>query len=212
MKLTYLEHTAPGYEDLADLTFVVKAKRLPVHSQLLARESRVIADLLRSLDQPPTWRSPFVLEEGAHFECEVEELLLFLNVIYRNSGDSAAPASVAEACAVYRLADFFDANRVLERASGYLRQPPHNILTATVGQNSPVRWLLVADRLKLHEFGKVCLTFILLHFDTLCDDPLLEDLPAALLLELLRRTHQRVPKTQKPIPLRALPSHFPMMQ
>ena len=184
--LQYLEHSAPGYQDFADLIFVVESERLPVHSQLLARESRMIADLLRSFDQPPTWQKPYVFEMGTLFECDAAELLLFLSVVYR---ESAAPATLAEACAVHRLADFFNAPRLLESASTYLQQRPDKLLTVTVGKDSPVRWLLVAERLRLHDFAQTCTKFIALNFNTRCVDPRLKDLPAPMLLDLLQEVH-----------------------
>lgn len=185
--LEYLEHTAPGFKDFADLIFVVDSERLPVHSQLLARESCMIADLLRSQDQPPTWQKPFVFEMDTLFECDAAELLLFLSVVYR---DAAAPATVAEACAVHRLADFFNAPRLLESASTYLQQRPDKLLTVTVGEDSPVRWLLVAQRLRLEDFAQTCIKFTALHFNTMCEDPRLKDLSASTLLDLLQEVHR----------------------
>ncbi|KAK9861292.1 hypothetical protein WJX84_006978 [Apatococcus fuscideae] len=189
LKLTYLEHTIAGYEDFADIILVVADLHLPVHSQLLARESRVMANLLRDLAEPPTWRSPFVADQEMLRGCEPEDVIIFLTVLYRGAGAATSPASVAEACAVYRLADFFDAPHLLDLSCKYLRKPAKDLLSPSMCEDGPVKWLLVADRLRMQEFSRSCISFIAEHFDKLWEDPRLKELSAACLFELLLKVH-----------------------
>lgn len=161
------------FEDLADVLFVVGGQRMPAHSQFLAAASKMMQSLM-SDSQTFSKEQPLVLDQQLQGFSEAD-LQTFLNHVYLNS-EIASPAA---ADAILKLADLFDASKLMEKAITYLEEVPGGNMFAT--SDDVMHWLLLAERFKLASFLMRCANHAAIRYKDVCGDPRFKQLgPAAL--------------------------------
>ena len=115
------------FEEFADIVMVVGTQRIPAHSQYLAGHSKLMQNLTR--DSPSFSKdAPLVLDQQLQ-GFEASELQSFLNQVCL----SPVLSSSAEAFALLRLADLFDAAKLMGKAVAYLEETAAGELYASSG-------------------------------------------------------------------------------
>ena len=136
---------------------------MPAHSQLLAAASRIIQNLM--LDSHTFSREqPLVLDQQLRGFSETD-LQTFLNHVYLNS-DLASPAA---AHALLKVADLFDAKKVMETAITCLEKVPAGNVFATT--DDVLHWLLLAERFNLASLLKKSANHAAMRYKDVCNDP-----------------------------------------
>ena len=172
----------PGnFEEFADVVFVVGNERLPAHSQYLASYSKLMQALMR--DSPTFSKdNPLILDQQLQAFAR-EDIQTFLDHVYLNR-DVRSPA---EAQALLRLADLFDAAKLLGKAVEYLEAAsPEDMF---VDKEAILRWLLLAERFDLLSFMRRCASHAAIHYQEVCKDPKFHQLGTSALKAVMRALH-----------------------
>lgn len=172
----------PGnFEEFADVVFVVGNERLPAHSQYLASYSKLMQALMR--DSPTFSKdNPLILDQQLQAFAQ-EDIQTFLDHVYLNH-DVRSPA---EAHALLRLADLFDAAKLLGKAVEYLEAAsPEDMF---VDKEAILRWLLLAERFDLLSFMRKCANHAAIHYQEVCKDPKFHQLGTSALKAVMRALH-----------------------
>lgn len=156
----YLLDNREGMEALADATLVVQGVELPVHSQLLSQQSRMLLDIFTSVtsqDEPQaasSSKAKVVLREP-FAGCTLFEVALFLRCAYRPADLTSANLDAVRGSllGLLRLADQLDAPGVMHALAVYMRD--------CVGGGAPqaglLEWAEVAEQCCLPELRMRCL-------------------------------------------------------
>lgn len=147
-KWPHLSSCPDNFEDFADVLFVVGNEQLPAHSQYWAGHSKLMQHMMReatafSQNQPP------VLDRQLQ-NFTRGELQTFLDHVYL----SPAVGSIADAQALVKVADMFDAAKLMCKAVSYLEKASPDELFGS--KDSIVRWLLVAEKYNLASLLTKC--------------------------------------------------------
>ena len=172
----------PGnFEEFADVVFVVGNERLPAHSQYLASYSKLMQALMR--DSPTFSKdNPLILDQQLQAFAR-EDIQTFLDHVYL-SRDVRSPA---EAHALLRLADLFDAAKLLGKAVEYLEAAsPEDMF---VDKEAILRWLLLAEHFDLLSFMRKCANHAAIHYQEVCKDPKFHQLGTSALKAVMRALH-----------------------
>ena len=112
-----------------------------------------------------------------------EDIQTFLDHVYLNR-DVRSPA---EAHALLRLADLFDAAKLLGKAVEYLEAAsPEDMF---VDKEAILRWLLLAERFDLLSFMRKCANHAAIHYQEVCKDPKFHQLGTSALKAVMRALH-----------------------
>lgn len=164
--------------NLADIVFVVGDVRMPAHSQRLAATSKVISALLRD-SHTFSAKQPLVLEQQLQ-TFSVDELQTFLNHIYLDA-DLDSPAAAE---ALVRIADFYDATTLLEKADVFLSEVTGSILFAR--PSDVLHWILLTDRHELPLLLNKCASQAAMCYRDLCTDARFDELGVHSLKKILQ--------------------------
>lgn len=178
---SHLASCPEGFEDFADVVFIVGNERLPAHSQYLASYSKLMQALMRD---SPTFskNNPLVLEQQLRAFAR-EDIQTFLDHVYLIRGVSSS----AEAYALLRLADLFDAAKLMGKAMEYLEAAsPEDMF---VDKEAILRWLLLAERFDLASFMRKCANHAAIHYQEVCKDPQFHQLGTSALKAVMRALH-----------------------
>ncbi len=177
----HLASCPDGFEGFADVMFVVGGQSLPAHSQYLASHSKLMQSLMRA---SPSFNKeqPLILDQQLQAFSQ-GDLQIFLNHVYLNAG----VASSAEADALLKVADFFDAAKLMEKSVAYLQEASGEDIFAT--NEDTMRWLLLAEQFKLPGFLTMCANQAAINFKQVRDDPRFGQLGVAALNSVLRGVH-----------------------
>ena len=170
-----------NFEDLADVLFVVGGQRMPAPSQFLAAASKMMQSLMCD-SQTFSKEQPLVLDQQLEGFSEAD-LQTFLNHVYLNS-EIASPAA---ADAVIKVADLFDASKLMEKAVTYLEEVPGGNMFAT--SDDVMHWLLLAERFKLASFLKRFANHAAIRYKDVCGDPRFKQLGAVALQAIIHGVH-----------------------
>lgn len=169
------------FEDFADIFMVVGSQRVPAHSQYLAGHSKLMQNLMR--DSPPFSKdTPLVLDQQLQ-GFTASELQSFLNQIYL----SPVISSSADAYALLRLADLFDAAKLMGKAVAYLEETAAEDLFAS--GDATLKWLLLAERLNLESFMKHCAKVAAIQYRQIRQDQRFSQLGQAALTAVMDSLH-----------------------
>ena len=170
-----------NFEDFADVVMVVGSQRIPAHSQYLAGHSKLMQNLMR--DSPPFSKgAPLVLDKQLQ-GFTASELQSFLNHIYL----SPVISSSAEAYALLRLADLFDAAKLMGKAVAYLEETAAGDLYAS--GDVTLKWLLLAERLNLESFMKRSANLAAIQYTQIRQDQRFSQLGQAALKAIMDNLH-----------------------
>ncbi|DBA77715.1 TPA: hypothetical protein ACH3X2_008410 [Trebouxia sp. C0005] len=177
----HLASCPESFEDFADVVFVVGNERLPAHSQYLASYSKLMQALMR--DSPTFSKdNPLVLDQQLQAFAR-EDIQTFLDHVYLNRDVSSS----AEANALLRLADLFDAAKLLRKAVEYLEAAsPEDMF---VDKEAILCWLLLAERFDLPSFMNKCANHAAMHFHEVCKDAKFHQLGTSALKAVMRALH-----------------------
>ena len=137
-----------NFEVFADVLFIVGEHRLPAHSQYLACHSKLLQDLILatasfSKDQP------LVIQQQLQ-AFSPEAVQTFLNHVY----GSAPLESPAAADMLLKVADYFNAPQMMEKAIQYFELiHPADLIKTT---DDVLKWLGVADRFNSSALSRKC--------------------------------------------------------
>ena len=154
---------------------------MPAHSHFLAAASKLMQSLVCD-SHTFSREQPLVLDEQLRgfFEADLQT---FLNHIYLNPEvDSPAAAD-----ALLKVADLFDATKLMEKAITYLEEVPGGNMFATT--DDILRWLLLAERFDLTSFLKKCANHAAMQYKDVCNDPRFHQLSPAALHAILHGVH-----------------------
>ena len=154
---------------------------MPAHSQFLAAASKMMQSLMCDCHMFSR-EQPLVLDEQLRGFSEAD-LQIFLNHVYLNTEvDSTAAAD-----ALLKVADLFDATKLMEKATTYLEEVPGSNMFAN--SSEVLRWLLLAERFNLALFLKKCANHAALQCKDVCSDARFHQLSPAALHAILQRVH-----------------------
>lgn len=177
----HLASCSDSFEDFEDVLFVVGGQRLPAHSQYLASHSKLMQTLLRD-SQAFSRDQPLVLDQQLQ-GFSPEDLQTFINHVYLSS----LIKSSAEALALLRVADLFDASKLMGVAVSYLETASGDDMFST--NEGIVRWLLLAERFDMPAFLKKCANHAAIHYQDVSADPSFNQLGVAALKAVLKSVH-----------------------
>lgn len=170
------------FEDFADIVMVVGNQRIPAHSQYLAGYSKLMQNLLRD-SHSFSKDTPLVLDKQLE-AFTASELQSFLNQIYL----SPVISSSTEAYALLKLADLFDAAKLLGKAVAYLEETAAGDLFAS--SDATLQWLLLAERLNLESFMKRCANIAAIQYRQIRQDQRFSQLGQAALRAIMDNLHK----------------------
>ncbi len=177
---SHLDECLEDYIELADVELLVEGTRLPAHSQILAMHSKFVRGLL--LDTGPrSWQDPVVIESCLEGHSLVV-VKVFLTAAYRQ-GSLTFP-SVQVAWQVCLLVDHLDCPKMLQQCQEHLSGIMDSAQLST--SKEALEWILTADKLGLDNLKELCAQRIASDYDTLQQEPHLQQLPAAILLVIMR--------------------------
>ena len=160
---------------------VVGSQQIPAHSQYLAGHSKLMQNLMH--DSPPFSKgAPLVLNKQLQ-GFTASELQSFLNHIYL----SPVISSSAEAYALLRLADLFDAAKLMGKAVAYLEETAAGDLYAS--GDVTLKWLLLAERLNLESFMKRSANLAAIQYTQIRQDQRFSQLGQAALKAIMDNLH-----------------------
>lgn len=170
------------FEDFADIAIVVGNQRIPAHSQYLAGCSKLMQNLLRD-SHSFSKDTPLVLDKQLE-AFTASELQSFLNQIYL----SPVITSSAEAYTLLRLADLFDAAKLMGKAVAYLEETAAGDLFAS--SDATLKWLLLAEQLNLESFMKRCANLAAIQYTQIRQDKRFSQLGQAALRAVSDNLHK----------------------
>ena len=177
---SYLVSCPDNFEDFADVVFVIGNERMPAHSQYLAGQSKLMQNLMREASAFSKDR-PLVLDHQLQ-SFAIEDLRTFLNHVYVSS----AIGSASEAYALIKVADMFDATKLMTKAITYLEKESDDLL---VSKESIVRWLLLAERFALASFMTKCANQAALMYSEVKTDAQFNELGPSALKAVMEGLH-----------------------
>ena len=180
----HLASCPDNFEDFADVVMVVGNQRIPAHSQYLAGYSKLMQNLLRD-SHSFSKDAPLVLDEQLE-GFAASELQSFLNHIYL----SPVISSSTEAYALLRLADLFDAAKLMGKAVAYLEETAAGDLYAS--GEATLKWLLLAEQHNLELFMKRCANLAAIQYAQVRQDQRFSQLGQAALRAIMDSLHKLV--------------------
>ncbi|KAL3155928.1 hypothetical protein ABBQ32_012926 [Trebouxia sp. C0010 RCD-2024] len=175
-------HSCPeNFEEFADIIMVVGSQRIPAHSQYLAGHSKLMQNLMRD-SLPFSKVKPLVLDQQLQ-GFAASDLQSFLNQVYL----SPVISSVAEAHALLRLADFFEAAKLMGKAVAYLEESAADDLYASDG--AILTWLLLAERFNLKSLMRRSANLAAIQYTQTRKDPRFSQLGVAALKAVMDNLH-----------------------
>lgn len=170
------------FEDFADIVLIVGDQRLPAHSQYLAGHSKLMQNLLRD-SHSFSQDTPLVLDKQLE-GFTASELQSFLNQVYL----SAVISSSTDAYALLRLADLFDAAKLMSKAVAYLEETAAGDLFAS--SDATLKWLLLAEQLNLESLMKRCADLAAIQYTQIRQDRRFSQLGQAALRAVMDNLHK----------------------
>ena len=177
----HLTSCPENFEDFADVVFVVGDQQFPAHSQCLASHSKLMQTLMRD-SASFSKDKPLVLDQQLQTFSQ-QDLQTFLNHVYVSSDLSSS----AEAHALLRVADMFDAGKLMGVAVSYLESASGDDMFATT--EGILHWLLFAERFNLPLFLKKCANHAAIHYQDVSADPSFDQLNPSALKAVLNAVH-----------------------
>lgn len=144
----HLSACPDNFEDFADVLFVVGNEQLPAHSQYLAGHSQLMQHMMREATAFSK-NQPLVLDRQLQSFTRAE-LQTFLDHVYL----SPAVGSITDAQALVKVADMFDAAKLMSNAVSYLEKASPDELFGS--KDTIVRWLLLAEKYNLTSLLTKC--------------------------------------------------------
>ena len=125
---------------------------------------------------------PLILDQQlqAFFEADLQT---FLNHVYLNSEVDSAAAAVA----LLRVADLFDASKLMAKADAYLEQQSGESMFAS--PDDILRWLLLAEQFRLPCLMKKCANHAAIRYKDVCIHPSFDQLEGSALKAILKGVH-----------------------
>ena len=177
----HLKECPENFEDFSDIIMVVGGQRIPAHSQYLAGHSKLMQNLMRD-SLPFSKVKPLILDQQLQgfAACDLQS---FLNQVYL----SPVITSATEAHALLRLADFFEAAKLMAKAVAYLEEAATDDLSAS--DDAVLTWLLLAERFNLKSVMKRSSNLAAIQYAKVCQDARFSQLGVAALKAVVANLH-----------------------
>ncbi len=180
----WFELASAGFQESADVSLEVEGQLLPAHSQFLAYQSRFFENMLKDLGDelrpaetikvPASMLSSFTRQDVEAFLCQVYNCC------------SRAPESVEQAHEMYRLADCFDAPKLMKTCVDYLMAQSDGLFKDSSEEDGVLKWVLLAQQYGLADLQRRAVAFIVNSSCNLPSDARLPELSPAVLLQLVQ--------------------------
>ncbi len=182
---TWFELVTGGFEESADVVLEVEGQSLPAHSQFLASQSHFFQNMLKDLSNDLRPSQKIIVPASMLSSFKLQDVTTFLHQVYNCC--SKAPESGAEAHELYRLADCFDAPKLMKNCLDYLMaQIEADLLfKGSTEEDGVLKWVLFAKQYGLADLEREAIAFIVNGFADVSSDDRLPDLSLALRMQLL---------------------------
>ena len=171
-----------NFEDFADVILVVREQRLPAHSQYLASHSKLLQNIMRD-SSTFSKDAPLVLDRQLE-GFAASDLQTFLNQVYL----ATVIRSVADAQGLLRIADLFDAAKLVGKAIAYLEETSAQDLFAS--SSTILQWLLLAERYNMTSFMRRCAVHAAIAYQEVSKDADFRNLGSSALRAVMQGLHQ----------------------